>query len=148
MKLRLQRAKLFLGRHKGLWPEPEIWYNYIEYSGGRIAVKSPLKAMILLTAAVFILALSVDFVRQGNMAKEADLEKDVTRYLVDEKGCKPEDIKHIWGGMDRKTGMYAATVIFKDEPGVKYTYFRSDSDGRITFGGYSTDNPDVKPKRN
>jgi hypothetical protein len=81
--------------------------------------------------------------------KKQMYEKRIERFLMEEMAYKPEEIQSIeaswhFAGLPN----YAVTVIFSDEPKVKYVYFAHDKNLLGQFEFYTEDgNAILSPER-
>jgi hypothetical protein len=108
------------------------------------------KTQIIITLAVlFLLVIGGKILIDiyGNPFKVVELESKVKKYLMNNKGYKPEEISTIKGYYSWKDGKYYARVIFSDEVQTEYTYYLNNK-GIIKQGGYSYPNNNVSFKHN
>ncbi|OKP99643.1 DUF3139 domain-containing protein [Paenibacillus sp. P46E] len=82
------------------------------------------KGIILVIGAV-LLILVIGYVYlsfNGYPQKKSDIAKEVQTSLLNQRSYTSDDIMKIEGVYSFKNKKYQATVNFKDEPNVNYTY--------------------------
>ncbi|OKP83675.1 DUF3139 domain-containing protein [Paenibacillus sp. P32E] len=77
---------------------------------------------IVLTILLAVILVGGYFFLTGLPQKKSEIANEVREYLINERSYSVDEIEKVQGVYSFKSDDYQATVRFKDEPNVNYTY--------------------------